>query len=141
MVASRREELVGPGCAVAGVALGSLGSAVLGTVVAFALIVFFLGFAVLWPSLEYEHFGYSVREHDLFVQRGVLFRRRSSIPHNRIQHVDTRQGPLERAFGLSRVAVFTASGVSADGSIPGLTTEIAEGIRDELARRGGDDGV
>ncbi|MFT5584475.1 MAG: membrane protein YdbS with pleckstrin-like domain [Cognaticolwellia sp.] len=97
--------------------------------------------ALLWPALRYQHFTYSVREHDLLVERGVLIRRKSSIPHNRIQHVDTQQGPIERALGLSSLAVYTAAGMSADGSIPGLASEQAEAIRDELSRRGGDDGV
>jgi membrane protein YdbS with pleckstrin-like domain len=97
--------------------------------------------ALLWPALRYQHFHYSVREHDLLVERGVLIRRKSSIPHNRIQHVDTQQGPIERALGLSSLAVYTAAGMSADGSIPGLASAQAEAIRDELARRGGDDGV
>ena len=98
-------------------------------------------FAMFWPALEYNAFRYMVREQDLLVQTGVLFRRWSAIPHNRIQHVDTRQGPLERVFGLSRLLVFTAAGMSADGSIPGLRTEDAERLRDLLSRRGGDDGV
>lgn len=97
--------------------------------------------ALLWPALRYQHFQYSVRDHDLLVERGVLVRRKSSIPHNRIQHVDTQQGPIERVFGLSSVAVYTAAGMSADGSIPGLATAQAELIRDALSRRGGDDGV
>ena len=71
----------------------------------------------------------------------ALFKRWSSIPLNRIQHVDTRQGPLERMLGLSRLLVFTAAGMSADGSIPGLASDVAESMRDELSRRGGDDGV
>lgn len=130
-----------PAAVAAGFGASSLGGAAVGGVVAGALILFFLALAMVWPSLQYEYYKYDIREHDLLVQRGVLFRRRSSIPHNRIQHVDTRQGPIERVFGLSRVAVFTAAGMSADGSIPGLLTERAEAIRDELARRGGDDGV
>lgn len=131
----------GPLVAGAGVAVASVTNASIGAVVALTLVAVKLLITFAWPALRYEHFRYSVREHDLLVQRGVLFRRRSSIPHIRIQHVDTRQGPLERILGLSQVAVYTASGMSADGSIPGLTTPHAEAIRDELARRGGDDGV
>ena len=97
--------------------------------------------ALLWPPLEYEAFRYRVRADDLLVQSGVIFKRWSSIPLSRIQHVDTRQGPLERLLGLSRLLVFTAAGMSADGSIPGLATSVAESMRDELSRRGGDDGV
>lgn len=131
----------GPMAVAVGVGLGMLTTPAAGLVLSLALMSFFFFFALLWPGLEYEHFRYGIREHDLLVQRGVLFRRRSSIPHNRIQHVDTRQGPVERVFGLSSVAVYTASGMSADGSIPGLTEASAEAIRDELARLGGDDGV
>ena len=42
---------------------------------------------------------------------------------------------------FSRLLVFTAAGMSADGSIPGLATDDAERLRDQLSRRGGDDGV
>ena len=105
------------------------------------LIAMNLVFTLFWPAFEYNAFRYAVREHDLLVQSGVIFRRWSSIPHERIQHVDTRQGPLERIFGLSRLLVFTAAGMSADGSIPGLATADAERLRDQLSRRGGDDGV
>ena len=105
------------------------------------LIAMNLVFTLFWPAFEYNAFRYAVRDHDLLVQSGVIFRRWSSIPHERIQHVDTRQGPLERIFGLSRLLVFTAAGMSADGSIPGLATADAERLRDQLSRRGGDDGV
>lgn len=131
----------GPIAAGAGYGAGTLGGVAVGFIVGGAMLLFFLALAMVWPALQYEHFRYAIRDHDLLVQRGVLFRRRSSIPHNRIQHVDTQQGPIERAFGLSNVAVYTAAGMSADGSIPGLSTQLAESIRDELARRGGDDGV
>ena len=55
--------------------------------------------------------------------------------------MDTQQGPIDRILGLSSLQLYTASGVSADGSIPGLAEEEAERLRDELSKRGGDDGV
>ncbi len=112
-----------------------------GAVVATVLVAIQLLLALAWPPLEYGAFSYALREQDLLVQSGVLFKRWSAIPFHRIQHVDTRQGPLDRLFGLSRLLVFTAAGVSADGSIPGLGAAEAERLRDELSRRGGDDGV
>jgi hypothetical protein len=108
----------------------------LATVFLFVLVLFDL----FWPALAYARYRYDVRARDLLVEQGVLFRQTISIPLDRIQHVDTRQGPIERAFGLARVIVYTAAGMSADGSIPGLEEEEAEHLRDRLARRG-DDGV
>ena len=127
------------------IALGIAASTVIRTdlvvVLVLTMVAINIVFTLFWPALEYNAFRYAVREQDLLVQTGVLFRRWSAIPHNRIQHVDTRQGPLERVFGLSRLLVFTAAGMSADGSIPGLRSEEAERLRDLLSRRGGDDGV
>lgn len=114
----------------------------LGATLALSLIVFNITMLIIWPVLEFRYFRYAVRDHDLLVQAGVLFRRWSAVPHSRIQHVDTRQGPLERALGLARLQIFTAAGVSADGSIPGLDAAEAERLRDALSQKGGaDDGV
>jgi len=124
-----------------GIAASTMMRTELVVVAVMTLIAMNFVFSLFWPSFEYNAFRYMVREDDLLVQSGVIFRRWSSIPHNRIQHVDTRQGPVERIFGLSRLLVFTAAGMSADGSIPGLATEDAERLRDQLSRRGGDDGV
>ena len=124
-----------------GIAAASVVRSELVIVLVFTLIAVNGVLAISWPALEYGAFRYAVRDDDLLVQSGVLFKRWSSIPHNRIQHVDTRQGPMERIFGLSRLLVFTAAGMSADGSIPGLRTAEAERLRDLLSRRGGDDGV
>lgn len=125
----------------AGVGIGSVSSPAVGATVAGLLIALNLSSTLLWPALEYRVFRYMVRERDLLVTSGVLFRRWSSIPRYRIQHVDTRQGPVERMLGLARLQVFTAAGMSADGSIPGLAVDEAERLRDILSQRGGDDGV
>ena len=124
-----------------GIGLSQVMPGFLAGVIAAGFWFFQLLLAILWPGLAYRYFGYLIREQDLLVQRGVFFRRRTSIPHNRIQHVDTRQGPFEQLLGLSRVLVFTASGMAADGSLPGVGHELAETIRDDLSARGGDDGV
>lgn len=95
-----------------------------------------------WPSLAFERWGYLLREEDLLISSGVLIRRVTAIPTGRIQHVDTRQGPLEQWLGLTRVQIHTASGMGADGVIPGLDVDEAERLRETLiARAEGDDGV
>lgn len=97
--------------------------------------------AVLWPTLAWRNFGYEVRARDLLVVHGVLFKHSVSIPLDRIQHVDTRQGPIERAWGVSRLVVYTAAGLNADGSIPGLDEAEAGLLRDRLIGRRGDGAV
>ncbi|MBM4366325.1 MAG: PH domain-containing protein [Deltaproteobacteria bacterium] len=111
-----------------------------------ALVLLLAIHALAWPTLAFRNFTYQVREHDLLVEQGVLWRQAVCVPRHRIQHVDTRQGPLDRLVGVSRLLVYTAAGLSADGSIPGLDEAVAEKLRDELARSAGgtaagDDGV
>ena len=103
----------------------------------------FLQFVIaLWyPALAFDRWGYALREHDLLIQRGVLWTTRTAIPTNRIQHVDTQQGPIEQWLGLARVQISTASGMGADGVIPGLDAEVADALRDALVQTEGDDGV
>lgn len=113
-----------------------------GGAVLIGAVLFLVVRALLWPALRYRAFRYELREHDLLVEQGVLWRQRVCVPRDRVQHVDTHQGPLERFVGLSRLLVYTAAGLSADGSLPGLDEAEADRLRDLLAHRGrGDDGV
>jgi len=59
------------------------------------------------------------------------------VPYARIQHVDTRHGPLDRWLGLATVVVFTAGHRGAIIAIPALAADEAEEIRDSLAARSG----
>lgn len=98
--------------------------------------------AALWlPSLAFDRWAYAVRDQDLLIARGVLIRAITAIPVSRIQHVDTRQGPLEQWLGLARIQIHTASGVGGDGVIPGLALAQADALRDQLVRVHGDGGV
>jgi membrane protein YdbS with pleckstrin-like domain len=125
----------------AAVVLSASSSWIIGILAAAFIVCFSLTRTLLWPVLSWRAYGYALRENDVLVRSGVLFRRWTSIPFQRIQHLDTRQGPIERMLGLSRLQVYTASGLSADGSIPGLAQHTADDLRDLLSKRGGDDGV
>ncbi|MEE2713240.1 MAG: DinB family protein [Planctomycetota bacterium] len=92
--------------------------------------------AIVWPSLAYAAWSYSVRRHDVMLSYGVLFRVRRSLPRPRIQHVDVRSGPLDRAFGLVKCTLYTAGTGEADASIPGLVPEVAEALRERLLAQG-----
>ena len=53
------------------------------------------------------------------------------IPVNRVQHVDTRQGPILRNYALSNVTISTAATTH---EIPALTEENAGKVRDQISR-------
>lgn len=104
------------------------------------------GVASLWtlwgPHLRWSSWGLALADDRLLVVHGVVLRQQVAIPLARIQHVDTRQGPVEQLLGLARVQVYTASGMGADASIPGLTAARAAALRDALVSLAeSDDGV
>jgi membrane protein YdbS with pleckstrin-like domain len=79
--------------------------------------------------------GYAERSEDLLVTSGILFRRLVVVPYGRMQLVDLRAGPLDRALGITTVQLHTAAATT-DASIPGLLPDVAAALRDRLARLG-----
>ena len=75
--------------------------------------------------------GYCLRDDDVLVRRGILFRRQVAAPYGRLQLVDISRGPLTRLLGLSELRVVTAA-ASSGVTIPGLPIAEAEELRDHL---------
>ena len=94
--------------------------------------------AVVQPRIAYRRFRYEITDLGLYVARGRLWRTWQIVPHARVQTVDTKSGPFERALGLVSVAVTTASS-SGGTAIPGLDRQVADALVTELARRAGID--
>ena len=93
---------------------------------------------VLIPR-RYRAWRFLVDSMNVRLRHGVLWRKDSVVPHGRIQHVDTTQGPIERSFGLATVVIYTAGSVGGALSIPGLAHAEAEALRDQLAALSGSD--
>jgi uncharacterized protein len=84
---------------------------------------------------RFSAWGYTERDEDLLVRRGVLVSRLSVVPYGRMQFVEVIAGPLERSFGLATVHLHTAAAAS-DARIPGLERDEAARLRDRLAALG-----
>jgi membrane protein YdbS with pleckstrin-like domain len=98
---------------------------------------------LVWIEARYRIWAYEVRADALYLERGVLRHVRTIAPFVRIQHVDTRRGPLERWLGLSTLVVYTAGSRGADVSIPGLQPSVASDLQSRvkelaIAAEGGD---
>jgi membrane protein YdbS with pleckstrin-like domain len=79
--------------------------------------------------------GYSEREEDLLVRRGVMWHRITVVPYGRMQYVEVSSGPWDRLFGLAKVELHTASAAT-DVKIEGISQHDAARLREELAQRG-----
>lgn len=107
---------------------GSLVPAAAGLAVLYGLFVC----VVAW--LRYGVWRFEVQDDALYIERGVFTRVKTVAPFVRVQHVDSRRSPVERAVGLATVVVYTAGSRSADVAIPGLDPDRAERLRAELRR-------
>jgi len=95
-----------------------------------AASVLFVSLASVVPDLRWRRWRYEIREDEVDLQRGIFWVSRTLVPLARIQHVDTRQGPLQRRFGLATVVFYTAAGPN---EIPELSAPVADGVRDRIA--------
>ncbi|TIX49219.1 PH domain-containing protein [Alteraurantiacibacter aquimixticola] len=84
------------------------------------------------PLRRYNARGYDLGEDRLRVVRGLLFRKDTAVPFSRVQHIDVEQGPLERAFGIGRLVLYTAGTHNASVSLPGLKHEVAMDMREAI---------
>jgi membrane protein YdbS with pleckstrin-like domain len=102
----------------------------LGILPLLAALGLFVLLAGVVPDLRWRWWRYEIREDEVDLQRGIVWVSRTLVPLARIQHVDTRQGPLQRRFGLATVVFYTAAGPN---RIPELSTPVAGGVRDRIA--------
>lgn len=82
------------------------------------------------PGIYYRAWRYRITEKEIELHHGILVRKRTLIPMSRIQHVDSKQGPILKQYGLSTVAFATAAG---SHSIPALSEAAAEQVRHQIS--------
>lgn len=86
----------------------------------------------LQTRYRYAFTRFRIGERDLATRTGWLWRRSTTTPYNRVQHVDTRQNPVQRRFGLTTVVVHTAADTT---EIAALDTTEAERMVATIATR------
>lgn len=99
--------------------------------VAGALVVWALYELWLIPA-QVKNLGWQETADELLVTRGKIWHTFTVVPYGRIQFVDVTAGPVERAMGLKKVKLHTAS-PSSDATIPGLPAVDADALRERLA--------
>jgi membrane protein YdbS with pleckstrin-like domain len=105
-----------------------------------AALILFAGIVVLAVRIpivtrQGNAWGFALRDDDLYITHGVMFRSLTAVPYGRMQLVEVNAGPIERAFGVSTVKLITAS-ASTDATIVGLPPAEAAELRDRLTTLG-----
>lgn len=95
-----------------------------------ASLIFYLLTGVLLPNIRWKRWKYDVSEKEIDMLRGIIIKKRTLVPINRVQHVDTKQGPIYRKFGLSSVTISTAATTH---EIPALDDDTADELRTTIS--------
>ncbi|MUK89723.1 PH domain-containing protein [Ornithinibacillus sp. L9] len=87
-------------------------------------------FVVILPKLRWRRWRYEVFEQEIYIQHGILIVSRTLVPMIRVQHVDTKQGPILKRYNLASVTISTAATTH---EIPALLEEDASELRDRIS--------
>ncbi|MDX1684974.1 MAG: PH domain-containing protein [Saprospiraceae bacterium] len=107
-------------------------------IVPWLLLVWWV-FSIFRVYKTYKKKAFAIRDRDIHYKSGWIWRRKTTIPFNRIQHCEVSSGPLQRMFDLCEVHVFTAGGSHSDLTIPGLTTDTGHRLKKFILEKIGSD--
>lgn len=108
---------------------GRLSTAIIG-------VLALLAFSAVALFLYWTRFEFRVGEDEIRIDSGIFSRTHRSIPFDRMQDVDIRQGPVARLLGLARVTFETGGSAlpgNEEGVLQAITLERAQQLR-ELVR-------
>lgn len=99
-----------------------------------------------YASMAYDRFFYEFTGSELKIERGVIWKKYSNIPYERVQNVDVTRGIIARICGFSTVNIQTAGyggfqygrrgfGMSSEGHLPAVEIKEAEKIREFVMKK------
>lgn len=100
-------------------------------------ILFVIIASEIYAQMSYNRWFYEFTDDGLRLERGVIWKKYSNIPYERIQNVDIKRGLLARLLGFSTVLIQTAgysAQSNAEGYIPAVGVKHAEEIREFLLK-------
>lgn len=114
------------------------------TLIISAVIVILIIFVEVYARLSYKFWSYEFTDSQLRIERGIIWKKYSNIPYERIQNVDITRGIIARICGFSSVNIQTAGfsspannhgGLMAEGHIPAVPVDEAEKIREFVMKK------
>ena len=96
----------------------------------------------IYARMAYNRWFYEFTDSQLRKEKGIIWKKYSNIPYERIQNVDITRGIIARILGFSTVNIQTAGfsysprgGLGSEGYIPAVGIQEAENIREFLIKK------
>lgn len=117
----------------------------LGIPVVFSLLVYIVIFIIIgevYARMSYANWFYEFTNTEVKLERGIIWKKYSNIPYQRIQNIDITRGIIARLCGFSTVNLQTAGysmaggrGFMSEGYIPAVEIAEAERIRSFVMKK------
>lgn len=91
--------------------------------------------SLVFADLSFKSRQYGLRDKDITYSKGVLVHSVTTLPFNRIQHVEISRTFLARKFGLATLHLYSAGQSGSDLSIKGLPFEVAQSLKTFLTNK------
>ena len=125
------------------------GSTGIGFVLAIIFYIFFVVIvAEIYARMSYNRYLYEIKQDAVKIEKGIIWKKYTSIPYERVQNVDIKRGIIARMFRFSTVEIETAgqSGgwggygrrnrrYQSEGHLPAIDVNGAEKIREFVMKR------
>ena len=101
-------------------------------------IIFVIAASEIYARMSYNRWFYEFTDDGLKLERGIIWKRYSNVPYERIQNVDLHRGIIARMLGFSSIMIQTAGYSShpyAEGYIPAVEMNEAEKIRSWVMKK------
>ncbi len=106
-------------------------------------LIFIIVVGEIYARMAYNRWFYEFTNSELKLERGIIWKRYSNVPYERVQNVDINRGIIARLAGFSTVDIQTAGfhyagrggGGFSEGHIPAVDMHDAEKIREFLMKK------
>ena len=103
--------------------------------IALAVWLLLFSLTLFFAYKEYFVRGYVLRELDITYKHGWLFHHETTVPFNRIQHTEIKDGPIDRLFNLCELEIYTAGGNASDLNLSRLDPEDAKKLKEFISHK------
>jgi len=133
--------------AIGGFLVALFGNGVILPFILFLIFIFiiFLVLIEVFARLSYKFWKYDFTQDQLRIEKGIIWKKYSNIPYQRIQNVDITRGIIARMLGFSSVNIQTAGysmpvnsrgyAMHSEGYIHAVSMQEAEQIREFIMKK------
>ncbi len=92
----------------------------------FAILIFALVVQIIFCKMGFSKRKYAIRDKDITYSEGLITNTTTTLPFNRVQHIEIKRSFLSRKLNLSTLNIYSAGESGGDLSIKGLPKDVAE---------------